>query len=280
MQTVLNPEYKTGIFKQELKNRFLCEVEIDGESTVCYVPSSCHLSNFLSLQGKKVILIPTMAKDARTQYAVYAVPYKRSYLILNTSMANRAIEASLRGRRFAYLGKRKNVIKEHYVDGYKSDLFIEDTNTIIEIKSVLSTDDEVSGGKVCVDIALISKIGVFIINILTNPVTDYGEIQDDIYAKVESKFKKQPFLFKRKKLIFDFQTITYCEGQMDEQAEYLLAKSNNDLMECIKIYEEPEEFSDDLYGKILSGIQEAYGINNHVPRTKNDTFGMEFLELH
>lgn len=53
MQTVLNPEYKTGIFKQELKNRFLCEVEIDGESTVCYVPSSCHLSNFLSLQGKK-----------------------------------------------------------------------------------------------------------------------------------------------------------------------------------------------------------------------------------
>ena len=126
--------------------------------------------------------------------------------------------------------------------------------------------DEVSGGKVCVDIALISKIGVFIINILTNPVTDYGEIQDDIYAKVESKFKKQPFLFKRKKLIFDFQTITYCEGQMDEQAEYLLAKSNNDLMECIKIYEEPEEFSDDLYGKILSGIQEAYGINNHVLR--------------
>ena len=86
--------------------------------------------------------------------------------------------------------------------------------------------DEVSGGKVCVDIALISKIGDFIINILTNHVTDYGEIQDDIYAKVESKFKKQPFLFKRKKLIFDFQTITYCEGQMDEQAEYLLAKSN------------------------------------------------------
>ena len=35
MQTALNPEYKTGIFKRELKNRFLCEVEIDGESTVC-----------------------------------------------------------------------------------------------------------------------------------------------------------------------------------------------------------------------------------------------------
>ena len=65
MQTVLNPEYKTGIFKQELKNRFLCEVEIDGESTVCYVPSSCHLSNFLDLQGKSVLLVPTQSKNAR-----------------------------------------------------------------------------------------------------------------------------------------------------------------------------------------------------------------------
>ena len=123
--------------------------------------------------------------------------------------------------------------------------------------------DEVSRRKVCVDIALISKIGVFIINILNAPVTDYGVIQDDIYAKVESKFKKQPFLFKRKKLIFNFQTITYCEGYMDEQDDYLLAKSNTDLITIIEEYKEQQEFSDELYGKIISGIQEAYGINNH-----------------
>ena len=36
MQTVLTPEHKTGIFIQELKNRFL--FEIDGENTVCM----CH----------------------------------------------------------------------------------------------------------------------------------------------------------------------------------------------------------------------------------------------
>ncbi len=140
MQTVLNPEYKTGVFKQELKNRFLCEVEIDGKSTVCYVPSSCHLSNFLNLKGKEVVLKPTQAKGARTQYSVYAVPYKRSYLLLNTSMANRVVEASIQSRRFAYLGTRRNVIKEHYVEGYKCDLFLADTDTIIEIKSALSTD--------------------------------------------------------------------------------------------------------------------------------------------
>lgn len=140
MQTGLTPEYKTGIFKQELKNRFLCEVEIDGESTVCYVPSSCHLSNFLDLQGKSVLLVHTQSKNARTKFALFAIPYKKSYIVLNTSMANRAVKNSINGRKFTFLGTRKAIYTEHYVEGYKSDIFIQDTNTIIEIKSVLSLD--------------------------------------------------------------------------------------------------------------------------------------------
>lgn len=49
MKEGFSDNFKTGIFIRELKNRFLCEVEIDSESVVCYVPSSCHLSNFLKL---------------------------------------------------------------------------------------------------------------------------------------------------------------------------------------------------------------------------------------
>lgn len=140
MQTVLNSEYKTGVFLKELKNRFLCEVNIDGESTVCYVPSSCHLGNFLKLQGKSVLLVPTQSKNVRTKYALFAIPYKKSYILLNSAMANQAVKNSIRGRRFAFLGKRRTIYTEHYIEGYKSDLFIEETNTIIEIKSVLATD--------------------------------------------------------------------------------------------------------------------------------------------
>ena len=140
MQTVLNNNIIIGTFIKELKNRFLCEVNINGKSTVCYVPSSCHLSNFLKLKGKRVILIPTKSNGARTKYALFAVPYKRSYIILNTSMANKAIESNIGSRRFSYLGKRKAIFKEHYIEEYKSDLFIRDTNTIIEIKSVISTN--------------------------------------------------------------------------------------------------------------------------------------------
>lgn len=140
MQTVDTRKYVEGIFVQELKNRFLCEVLIDNVSTVCYVPSSCHLGNFLSLHGKTVLLSPTYASDARTKYALFAVPYKRSFILLNTSIANRVIEANIQRRVFAALGSRKEVYAEHCVDGYKADLYIDDTKTVIEVKSVLSLD--------------------------------------------------------------------------------------------------------------------------------------------
>ena len=130
--------YISGVFVRELKNRFLCEVKINGKVEECYVPSSCHLSNFLQLEGKRVLLIPTQTPNSRTKYALFAVPFKKNYIVLNTSMSNRAIEDGLQGRHFSYLGKRKKWIKEHKIDGYKADLYIPSTKTIIEIKSIIS----------------------------------------------------------------------------------------------------------------------------------------------
>lgn len=141
MQTTSNSRFIIGTFKKELKNRFLCEVQIDEEDVVCYVPSSCHLSNFLQLEGKKVLLVPTQTPNARTQYALFAVPYKRNYIILNTSIANKIIEKSIHRKYFSFLGERKNSIKEHTIEGYKTDLFFPSTKTIVEIKSVISIAD-------------------------------------------------------------------------------------------------------------------------------------------
>lgn len=126
--------------------------------------------------------------------------------------------------------------------------------------------DEVANRKISVDMALITKIGVYIFNILTTPVTDYGVIQDDIYAKVEAKFKKQNFLFKRKKLIFDFETITYTTVKIQEMEDYPLVTSISDTVKYIEDTALEKEFSDELYSKILSGLQEAYGINTHRDR--------------
>ena len=135
---MLTQKIKRGIFKKELKNRFLCLVYVDGEDTLCYIPSSCKLSNFVDLRDQPVLLTPVKAPTAKTKYSVYALCVNDKYILLNLSKANLAVESSIHSRRFSVLGKRTHIKKEYTIDGYKSDLYIEDTKTIIEIKTILS----------------------------------------------------------------------------------------------------------------------------------------------
>lgn len=134
----MEQSFKHGIFKEELKNRFLCLVEVDGEDTLCYIPSSCRLSNFVDLTGREVLLSPIASQDARTRYSVYALAGSSGFILLNMSKANEAVANSIGSRRFSFLGKRAHIRKEYKVNGYKSDLYIEDTETVVEIKSILS----------------------------------------------------------------------------------------------------------------------------------------------
>jgi len=127
-----------GVFVEELKNRFLCLVLIDDTLVECYVPSSCRLENFFELNGKQVLLVPTQSPKARTRYALLAIPYKKSYIILNTGLSNKIIAESIKRRYFSFMGKRNEIIREHAIDGYKSDLYVKDSDTLIEIKSVIS----------------------------------------------------------------------------------------------------------------------------------------------
>ena len=117
-----------GTFKEETKNRFLCQVTIDSKDVECYI----------HMKGRTVLLKHNQSKDARTEYAVYAVKIKNEIILLNLSQANRIIEEALHKRRFSFLGLRRQIVREKKIGGYKSDLYIEDTKTIIEIKSILS----------------------------------------------------------------------------------------------------------------------------------------------
>ena len=137
---MLEQSFKHGIFKDELKNRFLCLVEIDGEDTLCYIPSSCRLSNFVNLVGREVLVSPVLSPNARTKYSVYALSGSDGFILLNMTKANEGVAESINNRRFSFLGKRNHIKKECTVSGYKSDLYIEDTKTIVEIKSILSFD--------------------------------------------------------------------------------------------------------------------------------------------
>ena len=133
-----NPKIIFGTFKQEIKNRFLCSVEIGGETVTCYVPSSCRLSNFLDMTDRSVMLTPVTNPNARTRFALYAVKYGRYYVPINLANSNRMVEQEIMRRYFSFLGKRKNVTREKKIQDYKCDLFVNDTNTVIEIKSLLA----------------------------------------------------------------------------------------------------------------------------------------------
>ena len=134
----MSQEYVTGIFKREEKNRFLCTVCVKGKYEECYIPSSCRLGNFLEPTGKRVLLKENQNKNARTRFAVYAMRFKQNYIILRTSEANDIVFNSLKSRRFSYLGKRLLIEKEKVVDGYKADIYIPETKTILEIKSIIT----------------------------------------------------------------------------------------------------------------------------------------------
>lgn len=131
---------KEGIFIKECKNRFICEVMVEDEAIECYVPSSCRLDNFIDLQGKRVLLLPTEAPTARTRYSLFAVPYKRNHILLNIGKVNSVVERDLNKRYFSILGKRSKVYREYKIGSYKSDLFINDSKTLLEVKSVLSLE--------------------------------------------------------------------------------------------------------------------------------------------
>ena len=139
--TIYHCELKTGQFINESKNRFLCTVKLDGVEEVCYIASSCRLDNFIDLRGKSVLLARNKGAKGRTQYSVIGVKHKRNYIILNTSWANKAIDSSLLNRRFSFLGKRKDYRAEIDVCGYKADFYIPCSKTIIEVKSVIATND-------------------------------------------------------------------------------------------------------------------------------------------
>lgn len=129
-----------GIFIKERKNRFICEVIVEGETIECYVPSSCRLDNFIELHGKRVLLLPTEAPGARTRYSLFALPYKRNHILLNIGRVNSVIERDIGKRCFSALGKRSEAYREYKIGSYKSDLFIGNSRTLLEVKSILSLE--------------------------------------------------------------------------------------------------------------------------------------------
>lgn len=121
--------------------------------------------------------------------------------------------------------------------------------------------NKVTNEKTSVDMALITKIGVFIFNVLTIPVPNYDDVQYDIYCRVKEKFMRVPELREKRELKFEFHSITYSTEKISPIEDCAIAFSVDDVKDFIRENKEQEQFSDFDYGAILSAIQEAYGLN-------------------
>jgi len=132
-------KYIEGIFVEECKNRFLCMVEVDGTTEMCYVASSANLKNFLNLSGKTVLLSENKGKQTRTRYTLFAVKLRSQYALLNLNMINSFLDAGavylLGKQQIAQIAEREKRITAEY----KCDLFYGGNNpVVVEAKAVLS----------------------------------------------------------------------------------------------------------------------------------------------
>lgn len=134
----LSGRYTEGIFIKECDNRFLCYVKISGIEELCYVPSSSHLSHFIQLENKKVLLKTNVSKNTRTKYSLFAVEDSSGYTLLNLNYVNAALEKAiaLNGVPISDIKREKKT-----AGGFKADAIV--NNEVFEAKAILSDNERV-----------------------------------------------------------------------------------------------------------------------------------------
>lgn len=138
------PNWVKGIYKKEMPNRFRCEVDIGGKIYTCYQPLSFKLNKIMDPEEKEVLLTRISKEDTDLAYIVYAIGIDNNkFALLNLQLVNQIFRDNIDSRKFAFLGKRNNVICEKKIERLKTDLYVQDTNTVIEVKTIFSFDKEV-----------------------------------------------------------------------------------------------------------------------------------------
>lgn len=138
MLNIMNFKLNKAVFVSEGKSRFICNILYGEEILECYVPITCKLSSLLSLEGKEILIRETTKAAKRTKFTLFAVQNKNDYLIVDTGFANRIVNAIL-----AKTENNNLFYPEQIVENYKCDFYSATSKTLIEVKSVITTEQEV-----------------------------------------------------------------------------------------------------------------------------------------
>ncbi|MCH6265328.1 DNA/RNA nuclease SfsA [Neobacillus citreus] len=136
---IQNIEIIEGKFIKESKNRFLCEVLIDGQVEECYVSNTSKIGKYINLSNKTVLLSKNKGIKGRTRFSLFAVKYYCKFILLNFNKVNELLayyfkEIEMKGSNVY------TVEQEKIFNGYKADLIIREkglNEKIIEAKAIL-----------------------------------------------------------------------------------------------------------------------------------------------
>ena len=113
------------------------------------------------------------------------------------------------------------------------------------------------------DLAIISNYGVFLFKLSRDEIIDYSSILDDLYIKIEAKFKKQKFLLKQRELKFKFLVMALClNDSVTSDFDNCLFNNYDDVLDVIKKnYDDNGELPENLIYDISASLQDAVNVS-------------------
>ncbi len=139
---MMSENFLEGKFLSEGTTRFLCDVLVNDNREQCYVPCSCKLSKLIALPRDKKVLLKKNSSLLQNSLTLIAIKHKRNYIAINASAANTLFKNQILKRKaFNFLRGQKIYHSEYSLDSYKCDFFFEKTNTIVELKSIITTKE-------------------------------------------------------------------------------------------------------------------------------------------
>ena len=129
-------DYVKGIFKAR-PNRFIAEVEVDGNLEIAYVPNTGRCKELL-VEGAVVWLKPSDNPNRKTKFSLHFVENKNVLVSLYSQQANSIVyDAILNGKIKELVGYSTHQ-REKTVDNSRIDIYLENENQqcYVEVKGV------------------------------------------------------------------------------------------------------------------------------------------------
>lgn len=129
-------DYVKGIFKNR-PNRFIAEVEVDGEMEIAHVPNTGRCKELL-VDDAVVWLKPSDNPNRKTKFSLHFVENKNVLVSLFSQQANSIVYDAIVDAKIKELAGYNHLKREKTVDNSRIDIYLENENEkcYVEVKGV------------------------------------------------------------------------------------------------------------------------------------------------